>query len=80
MIRDKQETMRYIQSVLHSREYEAKIMKLMPFAMLVYLQLFMPGFLDPLYHNTTGGCVMSAVLGLYLLLCYLADRATKVTI
>lgn len=80
MIRDKQDTMRYIQSVLHSREYEAKIMKLMPFAMLLYLQVFMPGFLDPLYHNTAGICVMSVALGVYLVLCYLADRATKVTI
>ena len=80
MIRDKQETLRYIQSVLHSREYEAKIMKAMPFVMLAYLQLFMPGFLDPLYHGVTGTCVMSAVLALYAGLCYLADRATRVTV
>lgn len=80
MIRDKQETLRYIQSVLHSREYEAKIMKAMPFAMLLYLQLFMPGFLDPLYHNGTGICVMSVVLVLYGGLCYAADRATKVSV
>lgn len=80
MIKDKQETLRYIQSVLHSREYEAKIMKAMPFAMLLYLQLFMPGFLEPLYHNGTGICVMSVVLALYGGLCYLADRAVKVSV
>lgn len=80
MIKDKQETLRYIQSVLHSREYEAKIMKVMPFAMLAYLQLFMPGFLNPLYHNVTGICVMSVVLALYAGLCYGADRATKVSV
>ena len=80
MIKDKQETLRYIQSVLHSREYEAKIMKAMPFVMLLYLQLFMPGFLNPLYHNGTGICVMSAVLVLYAGLCYLANRATKVSV
>ncbi len=80
MIKDKQETLRYIQSVLHSREYEAKIMKAMPFAMLAYLHLFMPGFLNPLYRNATGICVMSVVLTLYAGLCYLADRATKVSV
>ena len=41
VIRDKQETLRYIRSVLHSREYEAKVMKAMPFAILLYLQMFM---------------------------------------
>lgn len=80
MIKDKQETLRYIQSVLHSREYEARIMKAMPFAMLLYLQLFMPGFLSPLYHNGTGICVMSVVLALYAGLCYGADRATKIAV
>lgn len=80
MIRDKQETLRYIRSVLHSREYEAKVMKCMPFAMLGYLQLFMPGFLEPLYHNTMGVCVMSAVLLVYAVLCGMVDKVTRVSL
>lgn len=80
VIRDKQDTMRYIQSVLHSREYEAKIMKAMPFAMLLYLRLFMPDFLAPLYHNMAGVCIMVSVLLLYLILCYVADRATRISV
>jgi tight adherence protein B len=58
VIREKQETLRYIQSVLHSREYETKVMKSMPFAMLAYLLLFMPDFLEPLYHNLAGICLL----------------------
>lgn len=80
VIRDKQETLRYIRSVLHSREYEAKVMKCMPFAMLLYLQLFMSDFLEPLYHNSVGVCVMSVVLVVYFVLCSVVDRVTMVSL
>lgn len=80
MIRDKQETMRYIRSVLHSREYEAKVMKCMPFAMLLYLRMFMPDYLAPLYHNIVGVCIMSVVLAVYFVLCVVLDKVTAVTL
>ena len=80
VIRDKQETLRYIQSVLHSREYEGKVMKCMPFAMLLYLQMFLSGFLEPLYHNVFGICGMTAVLVVYFGLCLLADRVASVSV
>ena len=80
IIRDKQETMRYIKSALHSREYEAKVMKVMPFAMLLYLRMFMPDYLAPLYHNSVGVCVMSVVLAAYFVLCVVLDRVATVTL
>lgn len=80
VIREKQETMRYIGSVLHSREYEAKVMKCMPFAMLLYLRMFMPDYLAPLYHNPVGICVMFAVLAVYFVLCVVLDKVTTVTL
>ncbi len=80
VIRDKQETLRYIRSVLHSREYEAKVMKCMPFAMLLYLRLFMADFLLPLYHNPVGVSVMSAVLVVYCVLCSVVDKVTAVSL
>ena len=80
VIREKQETIRYIRSVLHSREYESKVMKGMPFAMLLYLQLFMPEYLKPLYHNPIGIGVMSAVLLVYFVLCVTVNRVTKVSL
>ncbi len=80
VIREEQETLRYIQSVLHSREYETKIMKSMPFAMLFYLLLFMPDFLAPLYHNPVGIGIMSVVLLLYAGLCVVVDRVICISI
>ena len=80
VIRDKQETLRYIRSVLHSREYEAKVMKAMPFAMLLYLRLFMSEYLTPLYHNPVGVCVMITVLIVYFMLCFVVDKVTTVSL
>ena len=80
VIKEKQETIRYIRSVLHSREYEAKVMKAMPFAMLLYLQLFMPEYLKPLYHNPVGISVMCVVLVVYFALCVTVNRVTKVSL
>lgn len=80
VIRDKQETLRYIQSVLHGREYEVKVMKCMPFAMLLYMQMFLSDFLKPLYHNIVGVCVMTVVLAVYFGLCFVADRVAAVSL
>lgn len=80
VIREKQDTLRYIQSVLHSREYETKIMKSMPFAMLFYLLLFMPDFLEPLYHNPIGVAIMSGVLVAYAGLCMAVDKVICISV
>ena len=80
VIREKQETNRYVQSVLRSREYEANVMKAMPFAMLLYLRMFMPDFLGPLYHNTVGVTIMTVVLAVYLVLWLVVDKVTTISV
>lgn len=80
VIREKQETNRYVQSVLRSREYEAKVMKAMPFAILLYLRMFMPDFLKPLYHNTVGIAIMMTVLAVYLVLWLITDKVTAISV
>ena len=80
VIREKQETLRYIRSLLHSREYEAGVMKVMPFAMLLYLRVFMSEFLAPLYHNPVGIGIMTAVLSVYAVLCFVTDKITEVSV
>lgn len=80
IIREKQDTMRHIRGVLRSREYEMSIMKYMPLAMLVYMQLFMAEMVAPLYGNSLGVGVMSVVLVLYGGLCFLMDRIGAVSV
>lgn len=80
VIREKQETLRYIRSLLHSREYEAGVMKVMPFAMLLYLRVFMSEYLAPLYHNPVVIGIMTAVLSVYTVLCFVTDKITEVSV
>ena len=57
------ETERQASMALASRRYEQKVMNLVPFGMILYLRIGCPGFLDPLYGNLAGICVMTSVLG-----------------
>lgn len=74
------ETQRQVQAVLASRKYEQKVMRMMPFAMLLYLRLCSPGFLDPLYHNVFGILAASGCLALYVLGWYLGGRLLEIEV
>lgn len=80
IIHEKQETMRHIHSVLHSREYELRLMKTMPFAMLLYLRLFMPDFLTPLYQNAVGTGIMTVFLLIYAGLGMVMNRISCISV
>lgn len=76
----KQETVRQIRGAMHSRMYENGVMKYMPFAMLLYLQVGMPAFLTALYHNVFGVIVMTGILLCYAGLCYAVDRISQIAV
>lgn len=65
-IGDKIETKREIKTMLTAKKFESNIMNIMPFAIIIYLKLFSPGFLDPLYNNATGYLIMSLLLIIYI--------------
>lgn len=62
---EKIDTAKEIQAGQASREYEQKLMSLMPAAIILYVQLIFPDLLDPLYHSLPGAAVMTACLVLY---------------
>ena len=74
------ETEREIAGILAARRYEQKLMNRIPFAMILYLRIGAGGFLDPLYHNGIGICVMTACLGLYLTACYLGEKLLRIEV
>ena len=79
-ISDTVETERQVSSALAARRYEQRIMNVIPFAMVLYLRVGCPGFLDPLYGNLPGICVMTACLGLYLGAWYLGKRLLDIEV
>ncbi len=52
--------------LLGGKKMELTIMKIMPFGILLYIDMGNPGYFESLYHNIVGVSVMSGCLGLYL--------------
>lgn len=74
IIARKMDTMQEIQTLLSGRQMEQKIMKAMPFGILLYIGVSYPGYFDMLYHNWQGAIIMTVCLIIYLLAYVLSDR------
>ena len=74
------ETERAIAATLASRRYEQKIMNGIPFVIVLYLRIGCPGFMDPVYGNIVGVCVMTGCLLLYLGAWYLGRRMLEIEV
>ncbi len=79
-ISDKIDVKREIDTLMSSKKYEQRIMEIVPFAIIGYLGITSPGFLDILYHNLTGVVVMSVCLAIYAAGFYLAERVINITV
>lgn len=69
-----------IESILASRKMEQKIMSAIPLGMIAYMQITSPGFLDVLYGNTAGICIMTFCLMLYIGAYYWGVRLTDIEV
>lgn len=55
-----------MQALLSGKKLELTIMKGMPFAILIYIDVTNPGYFDTLYHNLFGVLVMTGCLLVYI--------------
>lgn len=74
------ETEREIQLTLAARKYEQKVMSVMPVAIVLYLRVGCPGFLEPLYHNVAGICVATGALGVYAAAWVLGQKILEIEV
>ncbi len=74
------EVMREIEIIVAAKNFEQKIMSLVPFLIMFYIDLTSPGFFTPLYGNGLGVIIMSICLGVYLLSRYLASRIMGISL
>lgn len=63
-----------IQTLLSGRRMEQIIMEVMPFGILLYVDISYPGYFDVLYHNWQGVGIMTVCLILYLGAYILGER------
>lgn len=78
VIHTRVELKRELRTVIASKKYEADIMKLIPFGLLIYLRLFSPDMVAALYGNLFGIVFMTIILLVYLLLCKISDHVVKI--
>lgn len=65
-IGDKIDVKREIDTLLAAKRYEFKVMAVIPYAIIAYMMLSFPEFMDCLYGNMIGTGVMSVCLLIYL--------------
>ncbi|MEE1314638.1 MAG: type II secretion system F family protein [Faecalimonas sp.] len=64
-IGEKIDVKREIDTMMTAKKLEFRIMSAIPFAMICYLKFSFPDFMDVLYGNVTGVCVMTVCLLIY---------------
>ena len=79
-IGDKVEVKREILTMITGKKFETSIMCLIPFAIVLYLKLFSPGFLEPIYGNTFGAAFMTVMLIIYFFVYKLAHKIMNIEV
>ncbi len=66
IISDKIEMKRSLRILISEKQFEQKIMSVIPFFILIYIGMTSPGYFDSLYHSTSGIGIMTACLAAYI--------------
>lgn len=80
MIRDKMQVREEIQTMNASKQFEQRIMNLIPFMIVFYVELSSPGFFDQMYGTMMGRVLMSVCLLVYLISFLLAKRILDIEV
>ena len=79
-ISEKIDVKREIETSMSSRKMELKIMTVVPFCILLYLQASSSDFISVLYHNPAGCVVMTLALAMYLCGILLAEKIINIEV
>lgn len=80
MIEGKIETSKEIEAATAAKRMEQMIMSIVPCAIILYVQLTSPGFMDVLYGNMVGIAVMTGCLFLYVLAFCLGKKIVEIEV
>lgn len=80
MLGDKIDVKKEIEATLAAKKSEQLIMSIMPFGIILYMQITSPGFLQVLYGNIFGTAAMSVCLGIYFLVYWMGRRIVDIEV
>ena len=79
-IGDKIDVKREIDMILAAKKYDFRVMSMIPYAIIGYMSLSFPEFMDSLYGNVLGIGVMTVCLGIYMGAYYLGVRMIRIEV
>lgn len=80
VIRDKMQVKEEIITLTASRQFEQKIMNMIPFLLVFYIEGSSPGFFDQMYGTSLGRILMSGCLLVYLVAYGMAKKILSIEI
>lgn len=80
VIADKMDVRRKIETIISSKKLEQSIMNVVPFGIILYIDMTSPGFFDSLYHNVTGVAIMTAMMIVYFVAYYIAQKIIDIEV
>lgn len=80
VIRDKIMVQEEIRTMTAARVFEQKIMNMIPFLLVLYIDTSSPGFFDPAYSTAMGRLVMSGCLAVYLGAVLLSKKILQISL
>ena len=78
LITQKIEIKEEIEILIHGKKTENRIMCVIPFFILLYMDLTSKGYFDVLYHNVLGIVVMTICMMIYILAYLLSEKITEI--
>lgn len=80
VIEQKIETDKEIQLMISAKKMEQKIMNMVPFLIIFYIETTSKGFFDVLYHNLIGVTIMTVCLGFYGIAFLMSKRIVEIEV
>lgn len=80
IISRKLEVDREIETLISARKLEQNIMNLVPFFILVYVNMTSKGFFQVLYHNLVGNIIMTIGVVVYIGVIFLEDKIMEIQV
>lgn len=77
---EKLDTKKEIETVMAAKRLEARLMDVVPCAIILYIDFTSPGFFGCLYHNLPGVTIMSVCLAVYLSAVWLSEKMMSVEV
>lgn len=78
IISDKIEVRREIVTMISAKRLEQGIMNVVPFAIILYIDMSSPGFFDGMYHNLVGIVIMTVLLVVYIAAYLIAQKIIRI--